>query len=118
MIGSAMEFEWGIIHLRCTISGGLEDLATNELHKIFPHCCLEWTQRGNSGSQLSLQIPKVLWSIDALVQAMQQLRFVEYAYHVVHGQDYEYASSDDDGPNARHFDQSGPTTLVANSTEH
>jgi hypothetical protein len=79
----------GILNLRCTISGGLEDLATEELQQAFSSSShrLFWIQKRNSGSQLGLQISDVV-SVSTVADVIRKLRFVEYAHCVVHSQEY------------------------------
>lgn len=77
--------------LRATVSGGLEGLAQREFKTLLPAAHLRWTKRGNSGSQLEIEI------IDdnALdVEVIRNLHFVEYLYYRIGRHEYSYASSD------------------------
>jgi hypothetical protein len=61
-------------HVRCTVSGGLEDLAEEEIRQYLSHAQIVWFQRGSSGSKLEIQcghsdLPVVL-----------SMRFLEYLW--------------------------------------
>lgn len=80
------------MNFRFTISGGLEDLAYQEIQACFP-CRLFWIQKGHSGSQLGVEIDEASSVNDSLQipEALLKLRFVEYVYFVVHSQDLDEA---------------------------
>jgi hypothetical protein len=63
--------------LRCSISGGLEELAEEEMKKL-GLANVKWTKRGQHGSRLEIQVQGS--SDGDLVAIIGQLHYVEYMY--------------------------------------
>ena len=62
------------LRLRCSISGGLEELAEREARQQIKDAEIVWITRGKSGSQLEIQCPPTS------IPTVMKLRFVEYVF--------------------------------------
>ena len=64
------------MNVRCTVSGGLEELAYQEIQAAFrTDVRLYWIQRGQSGSQLGVEFVRSSEELNAGTQAILKLRF-------------------------------------------
>lgn len=82
-----------VMNFRCTVNGGLEDLAMQEIKSSFPASArISWIKKGQSGSQLAIELAEPL--SQELTQQILKLRFVEYVYYVVYSQEHDISKWD------------------------
>lgn len=72
------------LSLRCTVSGGLETLAFEEAKENFPSAQMQWSEKGNSGSQLRIDLDYHTVAIKKIRDIIRRLRYIDYIYAVVH----------------------------------
>jgi hypothetical protein len=81
----------GGCRLRCTVSGGLEGVAENEVRQLLgPDVQIRWPQHvGTLGSQL-----EIVSNHRAVAVPVMQLRLVEYVYLQLHSTEIEFSAQD------------------------